>query len=85
MSIETPTVRSTRDMLVMRILLALYGDEIADEMFAVFRENRKSMRLNPLSEMELYGNEEIQPPPPSPNISPISPDAVNSLSNDQMR
>ena len=56
MAIETPTIRSTRDMLVMSILLSLYGDEVVDEMFVVYRENRKSMRLNLLIEMELYGN-----------------------------
>ena len=91
LSVETPIIRSTRDLLVSRILFALYGEEVADQTFAVFRENRKSMRLNPLSEMELYGNDENQRisgnnnPPPSPNIPPLSLYSISALTPDQMR
>ena len=85
MSIETQSVRSTRDMLVMRILISIYGDDVADEMFTVFKENRKMMRLNPLTDIKLYGNEEPSRPPPYPNLSPISPDAISTLSAEQMR
>ena len=42
--IDMPSVRSTRDMLVVRILISLYGEEVADKTFTVFKENRKCMR-----------------------------------------
>ena len=85
MDIETPSTRSTRDMLVVRILSAIYGEDTADQTFTVFKENRKSMRLNPLSDWDLYGNDEsIRPPPPTP-LTPFTADALSSLSADQMR
>ena len=85
MSIDTPSIRSTRDMLVVRILIALYGEDVAESVFAVFKENRKSMRLNPLSDSDLYGNEDYQRPPPSPNIPTLSPESISALTPDQMR
>ena len=89
LSIETPSVRSTRNLLVLRILMALYDDEMADQAFTIFKENRKSIRLNPIIESDLYGNEEMSRPsgniPPAPNISPISIETLNNLSHDQMR
>ena len=79
-------IRSTRDMLVMRILMALYGDDIADRVFATFKENRKSMKNTVLSEFDLYGSDEhAAPPSQDPNIQPISPESLNSLSADQMK
>ena len=35
--IEKTSLRSTPDMLVVRILIALYGDDVTDEMFTVFK------------------------------------------------
>ena len=64
--------------------MALYDDEMADQAFTIFKENRKSIRLNPIIESDLYGNEEI-PRQTTPNISPLSPEAIENLSTDQMR
>ena len=72
-------------MLVVRILIALYGDDVAESFFAVCKENRKYMRLNPLRDSDLYGNKDYQRPPPYPNIPTISPEPISALSPDQMR
>ena len=40
-SIDTPSIRSTRDLLILRILMALYGEEQAYQTLAVFKETRK--------------------------------------------
>ena len=84
-SIDTPSVRSTRDLLIMRILTSLYGEEQADLTFVVFKENRKAMRLNPLSDADLYGSEEVAYPPPSPNIPSFNQNTLSNLSPEQMR
>lgn len=55
--IPTPTSRSLRYMLVLRIMIALYGEDKEEEMFSVFRENRKTMQKSEISDPELYGNE----------------------------
>ena len=47
-SIETSSVGSTRDLLILRIMMELYDDEMADEAFMVIKGNWKSMRLNPI-------------------------------------
>ena len=47
-SIKAPSVRSTRHIIFMKILISLYGDDVVDEMYTVFKLNRKMMRLNPL-------------------------------------
>ena len=88
LSTENPSTRSSTDLLVLRIFIALYGDEVADQIFTVFHENRKSMPSNPLSEMELYGTDKSQRQlhfAPSPSIPALLPETVCTLKMDQMR
>lgn len=54
LEIETPSTRSSRDMLSLRILVALYGDDEADKAFTLFRENRKALKQTDVSDPELY-------------------------------
>ena len=54
-------------------------------MFAVFKDNRKSMKMNPIVEADLYGNDEPSGPAPAPNVTPLSFDSINSITTDKMR
>lgn len=56
--ISTPSSRFLRDMLVLLILIAIYGDDKADQMFTVYRENRKDMRQTGINDPSLYSSEE---------------------------
>lgn len=98
--IATPSTRTKSDMLVLRILVALYDDESADRMFAVFRDNRKAMKQTDVTDPALYGNDNEEDPvsrPTSPTPSgnngnpsndPLSTNnfsTVNELTPHQMR
>ena len=68
----------------MQILIAPHAEEAGDEKFEVFPENRKILRLNAMSDMDLYGNEQVSSVHSAPDISLISPNARNALSPDQI-
>lgn len=51
----TPITLSQRDIFLLRILIALYDDEKADQMSTVFRDNRMAVRKTIISDPNLYG------------------------------
>lgn len=89
LELPCPSTRTTRDMLILRIMLAIYDEENADRVFEVFRENRRSLRQANLNDSNLYGSD-APAPEDTINVAPTDPhlalsSALNNLNPSKMR
>lgn len=95
--IDTPSTRTTKDMLILRVLVALFNDEQADQTFSIFRQNRKAMKQTSLDDPELYGDSPVESTETAtprgdtatrnshPTASAIDTNRLSSLSEEQLR
>lgn len=65
--INTSSTRSTRDLLILRILVALYDDEKANQNFGVFRSNRSTMSQNDMADPSLHRKDNLPDNTPADN------------------
>lgn len=61
--LSTSSTRSLHEMIVLIILIAMYGDDKADETFSLFCENRKTPSQTNMIDLSLYGPEGFEPDP----------------------
>lgn len=57
-NVLTPSTWTKSKMIVLRLLVPLYDDEMADRIFAVSIKNWKAMKQTDLADQALYGDED---------------------------
>lgn len=83
--IPTPNVRSNRDMGAERILYALYDSKIAEKTFALFKEIRKTMKMDMAKQQSTEEDDKSAPKQSTPGTPSISSEFIKTLPTEKFR